>query len=249
VIEIQEVLKKVSVGYCTPYLCRGSDGERYYVKAANEGVLQHRDLIHEWLCAHLGQAWGLPVPECSLCSIPHELFEVLPDHLQGIGHGVGFASKAVPEPIWFESNHMMEIPKVLKRDLLLFDYWVMNMDRTAQNTNLLLSAPDIKQSQELRVIDHNLAFDPEFNEVEFFSEGFGHIFATEKEGLFNDLALRSELSMRMDRTLDSYHTALNKLPVEWAWRDIEQTIPIDVDYSAIWAILTRYQQNDFWSMK
>lgn len=248
-IEIQEVLKKANVGYCTPYLCRGSDGEQYYVKAANEGILQHGDLIREWLCAHLGQAWGLPVPQFSLCSISHELFEVLPDNLRGIGYGVGFASKAVREPIWFESNHMMDIPEVLKRDLLLFDYWVMNMDRTAQNTNLLLSAPDIKQGQELRVIDHNLAFDSEFDAVTFFGVPFGHIFAIEKEGLFNDLALRSELSARMDQALNAYNSAVNALPDEWAWRDIEQTIPIDVDYSAIWAILTRYQQDDFWSMK
>lgn len=248
-LEIQEVIKKANQGYCTPYLCRGMDGKQYYVKAANEGILQRRDLIHEWLCGHLGRALSLPIPEFFLCDISDELFNILPRHLKGIGKGIGFASRVVDEVIWLESHHMIGIPCALKRDVLLFDYWIMNMDRTAHNTNMLLATKDLKEGRGLRVIDHNLAFDTEFNEAIYFSEPNGHIFASQKVNMFNDLALRSELTMRMDLALESYQKAIDELPEEWAWRDIEQTMPIDVDYSALWVILTRYQQDNFWSMK
>jgi hypothetical protein len=46
-----------------------------------------------------------------------------------------------------------------------------------------------------------------------------------------------------------FSLAKDSLPAEWQWLDIEQSIQVDIDYATVWAILNRYQQDQFWSMK
>jgi hypothetical protein len=69
--------------------------------------------------------------------------------------------------------------------LLVFDWWVENADRSLSphggNPNLLWRASENK----LLVIDHNLAFDADFDEASFFTT---HVFRQEADAVFVSIA-------------------------------------------------------------
>lgn len=59
-IQIIEITRQASQGRSEPYLCVGEDGLNYYVKGRQSGLPTR---INEWICAHLGRVFGLPIPE------------------------------------------------------------------------------------------------------------------------------------------------------------------------------------------
>jgi hypothetical protein len=243
VIQIIEIFKQAEQGFCKPFLCKGDDDCFYYVKGFIDGQPQRSDQIREWLCAHLAKGLDLPIAEFCIVDIPEELFEVVPEEAKKLGFGPAFASKVVAGAVWMESHTMSSIAnKQLAMDILFFDYWVHNLDRTIGNPNLLVEA----STQQVRVIDHNMAFDDEYNDDDFFAY---HLFREYKDELFNDIEVRASYIARLDRALAEFNTVKDSLPAEWQWLDIDQSIEVDIDYATVWAILNRYQQDQFWSMK
>lgn len=54
-------------------------------------------LIAEWLCAKLGEAFGLPIPPFAIATAPDALVEaVFPGMFKGLGAGDVFASCKMP---------------------------------------------------------------------------------------------------------------------------------------------------------
>lgn len=72
-IQIIEITRQASQGRSEPYLCVGEDGLNYYVKGRQSGLPTR---INEWICAHLGRAIGLPIPDFRLAEITSELLGV-----------------------------------------------------------------------------------------------------------------------------------------------------------------------------
>ena len=66
-ITIEEVYKRSEQGVLRPFLCRGSDGETYFVKGRGAG---YRGLIGEYACARLGTLLGLPIPAFVIVEVP-----------------------------------------------------------------------------------------------------------------------------------------------------------------------------------
>jgi hypothetical protein len=56
---IVEIQGRSEQGVTQPFRCRTDDGVLCYVKGAGAG---RRSMICEWIAAHLGRAFGLPVP-------------------------------------------------------------------------------------------------------------------------------------------------------------------------------------------
>lgn len=118
-----------------------------------------------------------------------------------------------------------------QRMLLAFDWWVENADRSLSahggNPNLLWNAAQ----NQLLVIDHNLAFDVDFDEASFFET---HVFRQEAATLFDDLVCRAETSERLDAALSCFDVAVQAIPPEWLWLDGEaRTLPVQVDFEAL----------------
>ncbi|WOG27749.1 hypothetical protein P6910_24910 [Endozoicomonas sp. 8E] len=90
------------------------------------------------------------------------------------------------------------VPEQLQNDVLVFDRWIRNEDRTRGNTNLLW-AP---REDRLVIIDHNLAFDPDFTGESFFKY---HVFNSAQGRIFGDLATIAEYKERMEVTLTDFH--------------------------------------------
>jgi hypothetical protein len=145
-----------------PFVCVTDEGREIYVKPA--GTLQ-KLLIAEWIGGRLAQEIGLPCAEMTLVEVP----EILAGSHQNpewtdLHAGVGFGSYSMGRE--FRDLQFSDIGK-LSSDVLaevyLFDYWILNRDRqmgaVCGNPNTLVSY----DAREMCVIDHDSAFDAEFD--------------------------------------------------------------------------------------
>ncbi|MBI5786434.1 MAG: hypothetical protein HZA64_13350 [Rhodocyclales bacterium] len=237
-LQIVEILEPAEQGRTTPYLCQGDDGLRYYIKGRNAG---RRSQWCEWLAGHLGRALGLPIPPFRVVEVPAELLAEVPAKWREIGAGPAFASEAQPLFQWSEPAAISRMPVELRRDILVFDWWIRNMDRMAGNTNLLWDAKDSR----LMVIDHNLAFDPDFDAVTFRAE---HVFRADYEAVFGDLAERARYGERLAGALSVWRNACDNVPLDWHWENDERDVAVNFDPAAAYETLACCLTPDFWRM-
>lgn len=98
------------------------------------------------------------------------------------------------------------IDPVLRRRVLLFDWWILNFDRTDDNPNLLWDP----LNKAIHVIDHNLAFDREPANW-FWSH---HIFRAERSAL-SDPHQRSTDSTGMEAIIQQLPGFWSNMPDSW----------------------------------
>lgn len=238
-LTIVEILGRSEQGVTRPFLCRCEDDRLYYVKGRDAGS---HSLLCEWLAGHLARAFGLPVPEFAIVQAPQGLIDLYPAGSE-LGAAPAFGSLKVPHAQDLTLAHMDSVPSTLQCDVMMFDWWVNNQDRTLSawggNPNLLWDSDDRK----LVVIDHNVAFDLAFSVKEFTE---GHVFAQKMCGVFHDLVERNNYTRRIYETLETWPIACQNVPVEWWFADEERTVPTDFDPDATLSLLNRYTKEDFW---
>lgn len=71
-VQVVEVLRRSEQGMTRPFICRGDDGEIYFVKGVGAG---RRSQICEWVAGKLASAFGLPIAPFRLLDVPEELIE------------------------------------------------------------------------------------------------------------------------------------------------------------------------------
>lgn len=227
-LQVTEIMRRLEQGMTRPFLVRVED-DALYVAKGRETTL--RGLIAEWICAHLAQQLGLPIPAYSLLQVPSTLVSALGPEVAALGHGAVFGSLQQSGVQEFAVTQLRHVDAGQRRMLLAFDWWVENADRSLSphggNPNLLWNAAESK----LLVIDHNLAFDADFDEASFFAT---HVFRQEADTLFGDLVCRAETSALLEAALSCFDAAVQCIPPEWLWLDGEvQTLPVQVDFDAI----------------
>ena len=227
-LQVTEIMRRLDQGMTRPFLVRADDGDLYVAKGRET---TERGLIAEWICAHLAQQLGLPIPAFRLLQVPRELVSALGPEVAALGHGAVFGSLQQSGVQEFAVTQLQRVDAEQRRRLLAFDWWVENADRSLSphggNPNLLWNAAQNK----LLVIDHNLAFDADFDEASFFET---HVFGQEAATLFNDLVCRAETSALLDAALSCFDAAVQAIPPEWRWLDAkERTLPVQIDFEAI----------------
>ncbi|WP_295913601.1 HipA family kinase [uncultured Xanthomonas sp.] len=241
-VEIQEVLGRSDQGVTRPFLCRGDDDSLYYVKgiAANR-----RSLICEWMAGVLAKKFGLNVPKFEIAHVSAGLAELHPEG-RDLGAGLVFASRVAHNLNEILFSQIARVPREVRRDVIAFDWWIRNADRTLTakggNPNLLW---DVASGGELVVIDHNQAFDPEFDANAFLAT---HIFQAEFSELRADLVVMAHYAERMKSALELWDSAWALVPDEWRFHDDERTILIDFDPVASKAMLARCHTEDLWRL-
>lgn len=174
--EIKSILHMAEQGCSHPFLCIGEDESRWWCKGQLSGTESQR---REWICANLARQLNLPVPDFEIMEVPEGLFE-----LWQLGHPecrdvfvmpsnpYVFASRLVPDcrDLSVNSLFLARGDRQLQARVFAFDRAIRNTDRTDWNSNILV---DVVSESTIRLIDHNNAFDPDFDEVEFRE---GHIF-------------------------------------------------------------------------
>ena len=240
-LAIVEILERSDQGVTRPFLCRCDDGNLYYVKGRGAG---RSSLLCEWLAGHLALAFGLPIPPFVLVEAPRSLVELFPEG-GDLGAGPAFGSRVVAHTQELSMSHLGDVPAQLQRDVLVFDWWVRNSDRTltslSGNPNLLWDA----DANKLVVIDHNVAFDREFS-VRSFSET--HVFREQVQYVFQDLVERVLFAERLHAALAAWPAACQNIPDEWWFADEERTVPANFDPDAVLASLNLCTHEDFWSL-
>ncbi|WP_312781741.1 HipA family kinase [Acidovorax temperans] len=240
-VVIEEVLGRSLQGKTLPFICRGDDGETYYVKGAGAG---RRSLICEWVAAHLATAFGLPIADYVLAEVPTELITmgVRPD-IRELGTGLVFASRLLPHAQELTPTTRDLVPDSTALDVLVFDWWLKNEDRhlteNGGNPNLLWDTT----GEKLAVIDHNMAFDPDFSKENFLES---HVFAQLWNRVFSDHLLRKEYQNRMMASLHDLPTVRASIPCSWWW--VDDGVPALITWDAIATCLDGCSHDDFWNI-
>lgn len=238
-VEIVEILRRSDQGITRPFICRGDDGNTYFVKGQGAGA---RSLIAEWTCGNLARAFGLPVAEFAIVQIPEEFSaQGLIPEFGALGVGPAFGSLALHRVQEISLAHLQDVDVQTQKDVLVFDWWVRNEDRTLTghggNPNLLWD----QDRKSLVVIDHNQAFDRAFN-IQHFLEL--HVFSEVAQVVFSDFLSRSEYQARLKAALVAYDNACSAVPAEW-WSNADG-VPIDFDRNAAHVLLEKCTSEDFW---
>lgn len=238
-VEIVEILRRSDQGVTRPFICRGDDGNTYFVKGRGAGA---RSLIAEWICGRLARAFGLPIADFAIVQIPEEFSapRLIPEFNE-LGVGPAFGSMALRHVQEISLAHLQDVDVQTQQDVLVFDWWVRNEDRTLTghggNPNLLWD----QDRKSLVVIDHNQAFDRAFN-IQHFLEL--HVFSEVSQAVFSDFHLRAEYQSRLKAAFVAYGNACSDVPAEW-WSNAEG-VPVDFDRDAARALLEKCTSEDFW---
>lgn len=242
-VEIVEVLRRSEHGMTLPFICRGNDGEIYFVKGSGAG---RQSQINEWICGNLALAMGIPVAPFSLVDVPEELAEVLSaEDALALGRGPAFGS-AEQRITELAFSQIPDVPHEMRGSLLVFDWWISNVDRqltrNGGNANLFWDA----EAQRLVVIDHNQAFDPDFDPDHFFRY---HAFKGSVSLVFDDLVERQHYTDRMEQALKGWDSIIQAIPEEWFYIDPEMTVELDFDPDSFLEHLQRFRNDNFWNRK
>lgn len=236
ILQIREVLGPAEQGKSRPFKCMAEDGNLYFVKGQQTN---RASLWREWICAHLARAFGLNIPPFSLVQIDETLHAELPRDWRQLGCLPAFGSRQHHGTSWLELGMAPGVPRSVQRDVLVFDWWVHNVDRLAGNPNLLWD----QEQATLVVIDHNLALDPDFDAAEFTQN---HVFASQWPELAADLVARAEYGRRLTGVLPVATRALQTAPKEWLWENSELDLPAHFDADGALAILSRCATDELW---
>lgn len=213
-LEITEIRHQARQGKTKPFMCTAADGKAYVVKGKSAMFL---GCIKEWMGAKLATAFGLPVPPFTIAVTSSELLKLYgSEAVLGLGTAPAFASQHIPTSHELKYEVLSQIDKQLRRDVLMFDAWVRNEDRSLTqkggNPNLLWS------ENSLHVIDHNLIFDKDFATGIFLDT---HVFQAEITEILQDFLLREHYETRMQDALNVWSSAWDTLPEEWCEQNEE----------------------------
>jgi len=240
-IEIVEIQRRATQGTTLPFLCQSHDGQLYFVKGKGAGK---RSLICEWLASNLALELGLPIAPFDIVYVPEQLVELASSmNLAELGSGPAFGSKMLS----VTELTMVNVPGIsenVQRDLLAFDWWVRNGDRTLSNSggnpNLFIES----ESNDLVVIDHNLAFDRDFSKTDFLQS---HVFSGQGSSLLRDMIYTQQYSPRFKEVLAKWDEICELVPSEWLFVDDYETVKTDFDFDEAFNMLTQCDSGSFWN--
>lgn len=157
-LQVIEIIRRIEDWTTRPFLCRCDDDELYVVKGMP--CVPKKQLIAEWISAHLAKQIGISLPEFRIVYVDQILVEYIPDWKKDLHEGYAFATKYIPNvaPITFNQAHN-NVEILDQKNIYLFDKWIKNADRTLSphggNPNIIY---ELANNQHY-LIDHNLAFD------------------------------------------------------------------------------------------
>jgi hypothetical protein len=240
-LKIEEVIKRSTQGVTHPFICKDSEGRELWVKGKS---WLPSDLASEWICGNIAKAWGLPIADFDLVFVDKDLidFSAVPEIIS-LGAGYGFGSVHVQGASELDFSDIEKIDPEWKADLLLFDYWVQNEDRTLSaqggNPNLLWKLP----GGGMVVIDHNNAFDQTFTPEKLFEH---HVFA-EMKALWTP-EYQGNRQEKMLGILEKLPDMIASLPESWFENDDNSNNPLASEVERMQNVLSKIQDDApaFW---
>jgi len=163
----------------------------------------------------------------------------LVDAVSDLGEGLVFGSENIDDVQEFgfsDLAHTIRNQSDIARWTLLFDWWVQNADRTlgenGGNPNLLVRMSDFS----VNIIDHNMAFDREWDENVFFSD---HVFGQMRSQSSREWLLAAKATIC--EAMSAIDAVWKSLPDEWLYQDRGQTISVDISMEEVKKVLCRIE--------
>lgn len=201
----------------------GGDEVEVFVKLSAGCDQAVVNLMREAIAACLAADLGLPVPRPWLVEIPPEIIPIVADTqiadklLRSCP--IAFGSTRTPGfSVWSTGQRLSDPMWPVASGILLFDAIIQNPDRRSENPNCLV------QGNELRIIDHELAFAHRLillwrapwvlGGMRDLEAPGRHIFVKELKGVNVDFGpIKSRWTALSDERLREYEDAI---PEEWA---------------------------------
>src|SRR5712671_5558693 len=140
-------------GGSLPAIVEADDDGMYVLKFRGAGQ-GPKALIAELVAGEIARAAGLPIPEIVLIELDPDLARTEPDpeiqQLIKASAGLNVALDYLPGAVMFDPLAEKPAPR-LASDIVWFDAYVTNVDRTPRNTNMLM------WHRQLWLIDHGAA--------------------------------------------------------------------------------------------
>lgn len=229
-VSIEEIIRKMKQGLTQPYLCNADDHNSYVVKGSNATCA---GLVKEWIVAHLGEEFGLPIPPFKIAWLDHALVQYNSFDIEA---GYCFASLYKPNIQEITFNQIEGLNKNLLKDLFVFDYWIKNNDRNLTqyggNANFFFD----QGSKDAFVLDHNLSF---ANDFDLQAHKTQHVGSCCWEGL--DLVDRQHYEKKFEKAYSVVDNAVKNIPDDWLERYPEERIDEEIR-----SVLSEYKNEEFW---
>jgi len=230
-IEITEIIRPLEQGSTKPFLCVADNGKSYVVKGESTTP---RQLIAEFICAHLAKRFGLPIPNFDVAYIDFSLTRYNEEAKSSLGDGEAFASEFIDGLQEVNYQLMMDRGINLAADLFIFDLWINNYDRILSvkggNPNVFYQPA----KEQLWMLDHNLAFDNDFE----FNDFKAHHLGTNAWNQKRDLLSAGHYQSRARKCLADLDEIFSLVPNEWRTSD---------DFlEHIRLLLGQINSNNFW---
>lgn len=152
-VHVTRYVTPLREGGSLPAIVEADDDGMYVLKfrGAGQGA---KALVAELICGGIARAIGLPVPDIVLAELDPQLARTEPDpeiqELLRASAGTNLALDYLPGSITFDPQADAVDEKLASR-IVWFDAYVMNIDRSARNANLLT------WHRRLWLIDHGAA--------------------------------------------------------------------------------------------
>jgi hypothetical protein len=199
-VEAVEIRKVSRQGAMRPLICYADDGVCYFVKTFSPAGAWPQ--IVEWISARIGRKLGLPIPnyrQINICSALADAWNVTGK--RSVEAGIGFGSQEVPLADECDAHQIKTLSSDAATQVLSFDWWIRNTDRTAKNPNLLWSRGESRHY----LIDHEKA-GADGDGADFWQS---HILAAHEPWITNSIV------SKMNGILSLLATIRDELPDEW----------------------------------
>ena len=129
-----------------PLIVGGSDGNKYVVKpsGSGEGLLSN---VSEWLAIRLGRMLQIPVLEPVFLMIDDGFAEEAGDpeiiELLEKSAGINFGTRYLENVSAFNERNARRVDASLKRNIFLYDLFLLNIDRTSGNPNMIFDGDEL----------------------------------------------------------------------------------------------------------
>jgi len=200
-------------GGSLPAIVEADDDGLYVLKfrGAGQGI---KALIAELLGGEIGRVLGFRVPEIVYVDLNIDLARTEPDpeiqELIRASGGINIALDYLPGSIMFDSLIEQQTSK-LASEIVWFDAFIANVDRTPRNANMLL------WHKELWLIDHGAAFFYQHN-WEKFLDNAANPFRQIKDHIMllsADAIERANAELAEKLTPEILENIVNLIPDEW----------------------------------
>ncbi len=139
-IKITKFFNEIRIGSSLPLIVGGNDNNRYVVKlnGSGDGVIAS---AIDWLSIKLGRLLHIPVLEPEFLEISNSFSEKDhdPEIIELIDKSVGlnFGTRYEEGAVVYGENSGFKFSEKLKDDIFLYDLFLLNIDRTAKNPNMI----------------------------------------------------------------------------------------------------------------